>query len=235
MDPSGLLPFGRALVAFHRGEGDAVLDLRWDPGEPATVPVSTFFADPGVGTEVEVTALERAIGRVVDVGAGSGRFALALEARGRAVLPLDPLTDAVDVMRERGLDARRGTETDCPRGWADTLLVMMNGTTLAGTLDGLGPFLHALKEGLNARGRVLIDSTDPGHPSVGWEAPGDGRAAGELHLQMGFRGDWGAPLPQLFVGPATLAAVARRVGLVAEVVAEDPDGRYLAELTRGAP
>ncbi|NNF26436.1 MAG: hypothetical protein HKN73_04330 [Gemmatimonadetes bacterium] len=232
MDPSGLLPFGRALRAFHQGDVEAVLDLRWDPGEAASVPVATFFAPPGRGTYVEVAALQRAKGRVIDVGAGSGRFGLAIQARGQPVLGLDTLADAVAVMRARGLDARRGRVEDCAGAGADTVLVMMNGTTLAGSLAGLAPFLHSLKTGMTAHGRILIDSTDPDHPAVEWEAPGDGRAAGELHLQMGFRGSWGAPLPQLFVGSQVLATEARRVGLVLEVVAEDPDGRYLAELTQ---
>lgn len=194
------------------------------------MPVATFFAPPSGG--VEVTALERAIGRVIDVGAGSGRFGLAIQARGQTVLGLDILADAVAVMRARGLDARQGRVEDCAGAGADTLLVMMNGTTLAGSLTGLAPLLHSLRTGMAADGRILIDSTDPDHPNVEWDPPGDGRAAGELHLQMGFRGDWGAPHPQLFVGPEALANEARRVGLGLAVVAEDPDGRFLAELTQ---
>ena len=232
MAPAGLIPFGRALRAFHDGDEEAVLDLRWDPGEAVTIPVAAFFSSPEEGTAVEVAALDRAVGRVIDVGAGSGRFASALQARGRSVLGLDVLVEAVDVMRDRGLEARRGTVEDCAGAGADTMLVMMNGTTLAGSISGLAPLLYGLSLGLADGGRILIDSTDPQHPAVAWEAPGDGRGAGELHLQIGFRGDWGDPLPQLFVGSSALATEAGRVGLDAIVVAEDPDGRYLAELTQ---
>ena len=127
-------------------------------------------------------------------------------------------------------------EDGIPPGSADTILVMMNGTTLAGTLEGLGPFLEGLGRGLTEGGRILIDSTDPHHPESGWDPPADGRAAGELHLQMGFRGEWAPPIPQLFVGPEALAVEARTVGFEMAVVVEEGDGRYLAELSpRDAP
>ena len=59
MNPAGLVPFGRALEAFHEGDRDARLDLRWDPGEEDSLPVSTFFEPPGASI-VEVGAIEAA-------------------------------------------------------------------------------------------------------------------------------------------------------------------------------
>ncbi|MDH3224810.1 MAG: class I SAM-dependent methyltransferase [Gemmatimonadota bacterium] len=234
MDPAGLVPLGQALRAYHEGERDAILDFRWDPGQLASVPVAAYFTSPEDGPGVEVAALDRVRGHVVDVGGGSGRFGLALQARGYTATGLDVLPDAVAVMQARGLEAiLADVGQDDPGVRGDTVLVMMNGTTLAGSLAGLAPFLQDLSGLMAPRGRILIDSTDPAHPAVDWLPPGDGRASGELHVQLGFRKHWGPPLPQLFLGPEALAAEAARVGLMARLVTMDPDGRYLAELTRG--
>ncbi len=234
MGPAGLVPLGQALRAFHEGDQDAVLDFRWDPGQPETLPVAAFFTSPEDGPGVEVAALERVRGHVLDVGGGSGRFGLALQARGYTTTGLDILPDAVMVMRARGLEAVLGDVGQDDLGIrGDTVLVLMNGTTLAGSVAGLAPFLRDLKKLTAPGGRILIDSTDPRHPAVDWLPPGDGRASGELHVQLGFRKRWGPPLPQLFLGPEGLAAEAARVGLVAHLVTRDPNGRYLTELTRG--
>ena len=122
------------------------------------------------------------------------------------------------------------TTPDLPA--ADTVFVMMNGTTHAGTLDGLAGLLSALERLTLPGGRILLDSTDPAHPAVEWEEPGDGRSPGELHLQMGFRGQWAPPMPQLFVGPERLGRTVEEAGLRFEVAAQDEDGRYLAELRK---
>lgn len=233
MDAAGLAPLGQALRAFHEGKENAVLDFRWDPGQSASLPVATFFTSPEQGPGVEVVALERVRGHALDVGGGSGRFGLALQARGHGATGLDILPDAVAVMRSRGLEAILGDVAQSDLGVrGDTVLVMMNGTTLAGSLAELAPFLGDLRRLMTPGGRILIDSTDPRHPAVDWLPPGDGRAAGELHVQLGFRNRWAPPLPQLFLGPDALAAEAARAGLASRVLTVDPDGRYLAELTR---
>ncbi|MGI9628495.1 MAG: class I SAM-dependent methyltransferase [Longimicrobiales bacterium] len=229
----GLAPFGQALLAYHNGDSEAVLQLRWDVGVEAELPVSTFFERPEAGGTVEQAALARAAGSVLDVGAGSGRIALALQTRGLSVTAMDWLPEACDVMRSRGLTVLEGdlwTSSVAPR--ADTVLVLMNGTSVAGSYEGLQGILARLKGLMLPEGRILIDSTDPTHPEVDWADPGDGRRLGELHLQMGFDGMWGPPVPQLFVSPDELQVAARQQGLSCQVVATDEDGRYLAELTR---
>ena len=227
----GLAAFGQALWAYHQGDTEAQLGVRWDLGEETQLPVSVFFSPPDVGSPVEKEALARARGTVLDVGAGSGRFSAAVSERGLPVTALELLPDAVRVLRARGL---RVVEGDLMAPGiappADTVLVMMNGASHAGTMAGLPGLLAALCALTLPDGRILIDSTDPAHPAVEWEDPQDGRHPGELHLQLGFGGAWGPLIPQLFVGPEALSDVAGSVGLECEVAAADDDGRYLAEL-----
>lgn len=227
----GLAAFGQALWAYHQGDTAAELAVRWDLGEEKQLPVSVFFSSPESGSPVEREALARATGTVLDVGAGSGRFAATLLKRGLSVTALELLPDAVRVLRAEGLPVIEGDlRTPDVAPPADTVLVMMNGSTHAGTLAGLPGLLETLHALMAPGGRILMDSTDPAHPATQWDDPEDGRAPGELHLQLAFGGPWGPLIPQLFVGPGTLVEAAGSVGLECEIAALDDDGRYLAEL-----
>ena len=108
----------------------------------------------------------------------------------------------------------------------DTILVMMNGLGLAGSLAGLGRFLAVLKGHLARAGQILADSTDP----QDWGVAGDGRYPGEVHMQLVHEGSCGEPFPFLFVDADTLGREADRAGLMCQVLARDDDGRYLVRL-----
>ena len=110
----------------------------------------------------------------------------------------------------------------------DTVLVLMNGVGLAGSVGALPSFVEALATALAPGGSIFLDSTDPS----GWEDPGDGRRPGEVHMQLAFDGVEGPPFPYLFADAATVLARAREVGLVGAPVATWPDGRHLLRLER---
>jgi hypothetical protein len=132
-------------------------------------------------------------------------------------------------MEEAGLgDVRAGgLEAITPRERFDTVLVMMNGLGLAGTLAGLPDFVTALAAVLAPDGQILADSTDPRE----WDDPEDGRYPGEVHMQLRFEGLAGAPFPFLFVDEVEVARAAAEVGLDTEVLAREDGGRYLVRLT----
>lgn len=192
---------------------------------------------------LEREALQRAAGRVLDLGAGVGSHALALQARGLDVTAVELLPQAVGVMAERGVrDARQGPWEDLAEAderW-DTVLLLMNGPGIAGTLEGLGRMLTALRRVLAPGGRVILDSVNL--PEVQWAdldelghpALPDGRYPGELHYQLEFRGRRGVPFPHLFVDSVTLERIASEAGWSSRVLATEGD-LYLAELIPGSP
>ncbi len=223
-------PLDAAFAAYRAGRSDAVVIMRTDVAEEERVPVHVFFRKVSEMGVVEQAALAGARGRVLDLGAGAGAHALPLVRSGLEVVAAEILSTARTALREGGVaDVRSGgIETLEPGERFDTVLVLMNGLGLPGSLAGLDGFLSGLRTHLARGGQVLADSTDP----TEWVGPGDSRYAGDVHMQLEFDGVAGPPFPFLFVDPVRLAAAARRVRMTAEIIASEPDGRYLARIRR---
>ena len=150
-------PLGSALVAFHdRGE-DVAVRVRNDFGPPEEIRVSVFFRGEEAFEAWEAVALGRCGPRVLDVGAGVGAHALVLQERGHEVTALDPIPEAVRIMRERGVeDAREGTLFELP---SDKLYdtVILNGSMIAETLSGLDRLLAATATVSEPQGALILD------------------------------------------------------------------------------
>jgi SAM-dependent methyltransferase len=235
--PEAWAPLARALRAYLDGDEGAVLTVRADEGEPDPMPVSLFFRSEEHLREVDRVALSLVRGRVLDVGAGAGSLALALQEGGVAVTAVEVIPEAVEVMASRGVkEVREGRVEDLPPSREfDTLLMMMNGTALAGTLSRLPALLRTLDGLLAPGGQVLLDSTDILQGAASFD-PCSGREGGdypgEVQYQIEFRGERGAPFPQLFVDPATLERVATEGGWTTEVAWRGEGGEFLVRLTR---
>lgn len=177
--PSAWGPLALALADFHAGSRTAILRVHTDEGELDPMPVAVFFRGREDLRLVDREALARVRGRVLDGGAGAGSMALLLQAHGVDVTAVEVIPEAVEIMRARGvLDARVGRLEDLPEeGAFDTVLLLMNGTSLAGTLAGFPPLLHALARLMAPGGQVLVDSTDLGAGGGGEDQ--EGRAGGE--------------------------------------------------------
>lgn len=232
-------PLASAWKDHHEGERDGVVFVHADEGDPDPMPVSLFFRSREEMTSVDREALARARGRILDGGAGVGAMALILQEEGLPVTAVEVIPEGVAIMRDRGVvDARAARLEDLPPGEVfDTILLLMNGTALAGTLGGFPDLLRTLERLLAPGGQVLVDSTDmvqdkEKHGSVGPAHGWEGEYPGELQYQMEYRGKRGTPFPQLFLDAGTLSAMARRAGWCMEVVWEGEDGEYLARLVR---
>lgn len=237
-------PLGRALSDYHAGDSAAEIVVHSDVSEPEALRVSLFFREDAELRPLERVAIEHCRGRVLDAGAGAGAVALLLQERGLSVTALDPLQEAVDVMQERGVrNARVGDLfelppdlLEAPASGFDTVLLLMNGTGIAGTLAGLPVLLSTVRPLLTEDGQLLIDSADvredpeDGPPSAG---AGEDREdyEGELHYQLEYRGERGDLFPYLFVDADTFRGIATACGWSFERLTGEDSGDYLAVLT----
>jgi SAM-dependent methyltransferase len=231
-------PLGRALLDFHRGTTLARLVVHTDIWIDEPTPIEEFYRpDDQPLPELENTALNLCRGRTLDYGAGAGRHALELQRRGLEVTAIDVASEAVQVMRERGVaDARCGDFTALQGERFDSILLLMHGIGLVGSLEGLAEFFDHANDLLEENGRVIFDSADLGIviPEQFDEGLAEWRAGGlypgEVEYRLTYGDLEGEPYPWLFVDPVTLADRARLAGFRSEMVARGPRGSFLARV-----
>ena len=228
---------GAAIYDYHKyGKADVlrVFSSQFDEDE---IPVADLFREFEDMPELEQTALKMANGRILDVGAGSGCHSLELQRAGKPVVSIDISPLSVDVMKDKGLDARLVNFYD--NSYADkfdTILMLMNGTGIIGTLENIPNFFRRIDELLNPGGSVLIDSSDLCYlyeeedGSIVIDLADD--YYGQLDYQMQYKDISGEPFDWLYLDFSTLAHYAEKAGFAAELIAEGEHYDYLARLSR---
>ena len=159
---AGWRPLGAALLDYHRGDDAVEIVVVSDLWEDEPTPVAAYYRpDEQPLPALEIEALELCRGRVLDLGAGAGRHAIELQRAGHDVVAVDPLPEAVEIMRDRGVvDARQGDLSAVLEERFDTVLMLMHGLGVVGDLHGLGRLFEELPKVLNPGGRLVCDSAD---------------------------------------------------------------------------
>lgn len=235
MDPQAMTPYGLALLAYFEGETGAELVVRRDDGVEATLPMSHFFRPPAEFSPIEVAALERCQGHVLDIGAGSGLHSLDLLSRGRTVTAIDISPHAVEIMSRRGVGDVRCTDVfDLQEGPFDTLLMLGHGIGMVEDLPGLSSFLAVARGLVRTDGHLLLDSQDvrrsddPGHLAYQESNRLAGRYFGATRIQFDYAGRTGPYCGWLHVDPQTLQLQAESAGWRCVLVHREDSGEYLA-------
>jgi len=230
-------PLGRALEDEHAGRRRHPLLQVNDVGIEHEVCVEDFFRPFEFCPDPEPMAIDLCRGRVLDVGAAAGCHARELARRGLEVVALDVSPHATRVLRARGVErVVRGDVFSLEAGPFDTILLLMNGIGVVGTVEGYDRFLARLPRLLAPGGRVLFDTADirvdPGEAGErGIRARvAEGRYPGEIWQQLRYDGAVGEPCPWLFLDPETAVARARSSGLEAQVLYEGSEGEALVRL-----
>lgn len=236
-------PYATALWDYELGvySDDTPLLLEDTLGNHDVMPVSVFFRTQL--SDLDTVAINRCRGRVLDIGAGAGCMSLILQREKFKVTALDNNRHIYDLLTRRGVyDGVCHDIYDTPLAEKftartfDTLLVLMNGVGLAGTMDNLANFLKTLKRYLAPKGQILLDSTDIAYAYEGMDTPMGykGGYYGEIQYRYHYKGTVGHWFPWLYIDFATLNAVATLCGFRCYKIHEDTahdDGHYLVRLT----
>jgi len=128
--------YGRALTDYYYGQPTEPLWVHTSYGTREEMPVDWFFRKPEDFPTLEQYALSLCQGSVLDIGAGVGSHTLALQQQGLEVLAIEKSSLACRIMQERGVEHCLATSYKKYQGPpVDTLLLMMNGIGLVGSLS----------------------------------------------------------------------------------------------------
>jgi SAM-dependent methyltransferase len=219
---------GTAISDFHNNTSTGKLWVHNKYGPKEEMPVDVYFRDMESMPDLEWTALHQCRGRILDIGAGAGSHALALQEMKLDITALDISPLSAAVMRARGVKNvinedlfLLNTETRY-----DTLLLLMNGIGLSGTLNGLRLFLAKARTLLNPGGQLIFDSSDIAYLYNG-KPPASPDYYGEILYQYEYRrqrSDW---FNWLFIDRKTLTTIATEEGWQVGLIFEDPYDQYL--------
>jgi SAM-dependent methyltransferase len=200
-------------------------------GPREEMPVDIYFRDEDDMPDIEWLALNECRGQILDIGAGAGGHALLLQERSFDVTALDISALAAGVMKARGVNKIVIADIfEYQEQQYDTLLLLMNGIGLTGTLLNLKVFLQHVKQLLKPGGQLLFDSSDIAYLYEG-KLPDDGKYYGEIQYQYQYnqqKTDW---FPWLYADEKIMTKIADETGYNMEVLLEDEFKQYLVRLT----
>ena len=227
---------GSAIADFHATGKAARLRVFSPMFDEDEIPVTTLFRSYDAMPAIEQEALQQARGAILDVGAGSGCHSLALQQLGKQVTAIDISPMAVETMRQRGVHDVRQQDFFTLDGHFDTILMLMNGIGIVGTLSRMQAFFMQVDHLLAPGGQLLCDSSDISYVFEDEEGfidlTGVEGYYGELTYRMRYKDVTGDEFPWLFIDPETLHDCAVANGFACDIIARGDHYDYLARLTR---
>lgn len=225
---------GTAILDYQTKGKAGKLSILSSMFEEDEMPVKHLFRNLEEMPMLEQKALSLAKGKVLDVGAGAGCHALALQAQSIAVKAIDISPLSCEAMELRGVmnaECINLFDEHLETGF-DTILLLMNGTGIAGKIENLPALFNRLKALLNKGGQILIDSSDIKYIYENEDGSFDinlnAAYYGEVDYQMVYKDVKGDSFDWLYVDFPLLKSIAESCGLHGELIAEGEHYDYLA-------
>ena len=228
--------FGKAILDFQTNNSPEDLITETSISEADEMSVAYLFRTYDEMPKLEQKALQLAKGKILDVGCGAGSHSLTLQNdRNLEVTSIDISPNAIQACALRGLkNAKVQDIMTLENEKFDTILLLMNGTGIFGTLKETPNFLNKLKSLLHPNGQILIDSSDiiymfDQDEDGAYEIPANGYY-GELTFTVSYKNETEDPFPWLYLDYNTLQNAAFANGLQCELILEGEHYDYLARL-----
>lgn len=227
-------PVGKAIQDYAKFRKPADIIVASDICEDDIIPVEVLFRSHEEMPELERLALSLCKGKVLDVGAGAGSHASYLQDAGFDVTALEISPGACEFLKNKGLKTIQSDFFEFKNQKFDTILMLMNGIGIAGTLSNLEKSLAHAKTLLNPGGMILCDSSDIKYlyeeeDGSMWENL-NSEYYGNFRFQMSYKKEKGTWFDWLYVDFDNLFQHAKNVGLKASREF-NKDDHYLAKIT----
>ena len=222
--------FGLAVENFYLEKDQTPIIVHHEDFYDDEIPVHYLFRTYNEMPEIEQKAIDLCKGKVLDVGCCAGSHSLELKARGHEILPIDISEKSIEICQKRGLHEAKSIDFfNLEEGKFDTILLLMNGIGIAGTLNNLPLFFQKLKSLMHQNSQVLLDSSDLIfiYESENFE---NDAYYGEMTYSISYKKHLSDPFPWLYLDFNLLKARAEQEGLQCSLIHEDKHYGFLAQL-----
>jgi len=228
-------PIGQAILDYSKNKKPFDIVVSSDICEDDIIPIEVLFRNFKDMPDIEKRALKICKGRVLDVGAGAGIHCHELIKNGLPIHAIDNSQGAVEYLKKSGIPSTLSSfESFNSQTKFDTILMMMNGIGIAGTLSNLEKTLLKAKSLLEKGGQLICDSSDIRYlyededGSLWMDL--NSEYYGNFKFQMHYKQISGPWFDWLYVDYDNLHQIATKVGFKSVKVLEQ-DNHYLAQLT----
>lgn len=229
--------FGEAISDYYfNGEKSSKIIVHEKGQEDDFIDPAYLFRSVRKLPLLEKEALTHCKGYILDVGAGAGSHSLILQNMNLKVKAIDISEKSVEVMVKRGVKETEVLNVfQLKKPEFDTILLLMNGIGIAGTLYNLDNFLVHLKSLLKPEGFIIAESSDLLYGASDDEQEiekniNKNKYYGEVEFQMEYKGKKGVPFNWLFADPDVLSASCNKNGLAMDLLFENGEGGFLVKL-----
>ncbi|MEJ5266270.1 MAG: methyltransferase domain-containing protein [Bacteroidales bacterium] len=225
--------YGQCCLDYLNGDKTAKILVHSNIAETDELPASYLFRPYEEMPFHEKKALRLVRGNILDVGACAGSHALYLQDLGYDVTALDASAGCCEVMQKRGVKNIVCSEIlEYSEKTFDTILLLMNGIGISGTLANLPCLLDHLKTLLKTGGKIIFDSSDLQYLYL----EEDGSACiplgdtyyGELEYYLEYKELKTDPFKWVFIDPYTMEAIAKEVNFQMQFIAQGKHYDYSA-------
>ncbi|MDI9311794.1 MAG: class I SAM-dependent methyltransferase [Limnohabitans sp.] len=233
--------FGKAILDYQTNKDPRNLITETNISEPDEMSVAYLFRNYKEMPKLEQKALQLCKGKVLDVGCGAGSHSLYLQEKGFCVTAIDISPNAIEACKLRGIKksvVKNILDLDSTNEESkfDTILLLMNGTGIFGTLKDVSKYLQKLKSLLTDNGQILIDSSDiiymfDQDEDGAFEVPANGYY-GELTFSIHYKDETEEVFPWLYLDYNTLQNACFANDLKCELIQEGEHFDYLAKITK---
>jgi len=227
-------PIGQAINEYSLTRKPFDIIVSSDMCDDDIIPIETLFRSFKDMPELEQQAMEMCKGKTLDVGACAGPHTRYLMDSGFNVFSIDTSPGAVEYLKNIGAQAQLADfhqfET---KDTFDTILMLMNGIGIAGTLAQLETTLLKAKSLLKPGGQLLLDSSDVSflyeEEDGSFWTDLNSAYYGNFRFKMSYKKTEGEWSDWLYVDYDNLHEVAEKCGFKSKRIMEQ-DHHYLAQL-----
>lgn len=227
-------PIGVAIQDFLQDQHLPFITVQSDLCEDDELPVPYLFRTFNEMPVLEQKAMELCKGTVLDIGAGAGCHSKYLKEKGHSILALDTSKGAVEHLSQNGIENQQIDFHKFNGQQFDTILLLMNGIGLAGSIENLKKSLLHLKTLLNPEGQIILDSTDIKYMYENEDGSMwmdlSANYYGEMKFNMTYKDQESGWFDWLYIDPQKLTEYATEVGFDVEIAFENDNYHYLAVL-----